>query len=174
MAGPPYVCCLGGAGTVAVTGNGVRDGESGVEADEVLVVAVEDEVAVLVVDGGAEGDDAGGGLAFEFGDGEFGVEGVAGVDGFEEAAGLFDEAYEAVTEDVGKEPGAGGGEGEDLESVGEEAGVAVGVAVGAVVMDGVVVAGEELECGEVGVGDGAGGDGEFVAYMEVVEGFCFG
>lgn len=100
------------------------------------MAAVQDEFAALVVDGGAQADDAGGAVRGEFVDFEGGVDGVAGVARGEEAAGLFEEGLERVFHHVGEEAGAGGGLDGDLVAVREEVGVAVAAAVFAVVVDG--------------------------------------
>lgn len=127
------------------------------------MAAVQDEFAALVVDGGAQADDAGGSVGGEFVDFEGGVDGVAGVDRGEEAGGLFEEGLEGVFDHVGEEAGAGGGLDGDLVAVGEEVGVAVAAAVFDVVVDGVVVAGGGLEGEEDGLGHGAAGEGEAFA-----------
>ena len=69
-----------------------------------------------------------------------------------------------------EEAGAGGGEREDVEAVGQQVLVAEGGAVGPVVVDRVVVAGEKLEGGEVRIGQRARGTWETLADFELVEG----
>ena len=133
------------------------------------MAAVEDEFGALVVDGGAQADDAGGAAGGEFVDFQGGVDGVAGVDGGEEAAGSFEEGFERVFDHMGEEAGAGGGLDGDLLAVGEQVGHAVAAAVLDVIVDGVVVAGDGLEGEEDGLGHGAAWEEEAFAYLEILE-----
>lgn len=138
-------------------------------AQQVAVAAVQHEFGALVVDGGAQADDAGGAAGGELVHFEGGIDGVAGEDGGEEAGGLFEEGFQRVLDHVGEEPGAGGGLDGDLVAVGEHVREAVGAAVLDVVVDGVVVAGGGLEGEEDRRGHGAAGDDEAFAEGEILE-----
>lgn len=131
--------------------------------------SVQHQFAVLVVNGGVHRDDARRALGFEFGDGEGGVERVAGVDGFQELGLHFDEADQRFADHVGEQACAGRGEAQDLQAVGEQALVALGAAIFFIVVDRVVVAGDGLEGREVRVGDRARGEGECFAGFEILE-----
>ena len=133
------------------------------------MAAFEDAGAVLVVDGGAQADDAGGAVGGELIHFQGGVERVSGEDGGEEAGGLLEEGLQRVLDHVGEEAGAGGGLDGDLVAVGEEIGEAVAAAEFAVVVDGVVVAGGGLEGEEDRLRHGAAGEGEAFAELEVLE-----
>ena len=111
--------------------------------------AVEHEFALLVVHGRAHRDDAGGALLFQFDDLERRIERVALDYAGEKTRGLFEEGDEGIRDLVRKLPGACGREADDLKPVREQSGIATPAAIFDIVMDRMIVAGDELEGCEI-------------------------
>src|ERR1044072_5554271 len=88
-------------------------------SQQVLVLAGEHEVAVLVMDGRSHHHNAGRALRDQLGDGERRVERVARIHPFEEFGRLLDEADQSVADHVREHPGADRACGEHLEAVGQ-------------------------------------------------------
>src|SRR5437667_12223203 len=79
---------------------------SGFPAQEIAVLPYHDQLLVLVVDGDAHREDARRAPGLEGGDGEHGVEGVAGIDRLEKARRLLEKGDERVAHHVGEDAGA--------------------------------------------------------------------
>src|SRR6185436_8550633 len=118
-------------------------------SQQVLVLAGEHEVAVLVMDGRGHHHNAGRALRNEFGDGECGVKRVARVDPFQEFGRLLEEADQPVADHVREQAGADRARGQHLESVRQQPAMPVRAAELDVVMDRMVIAGDDLKGGEM-------------------------
>src|SRR5262249_54551839 len=86
-------------------------------AQQDFLLAGENELALLVVEGGGEGDHTGRALRRQRGDLEHRVERVAGMDRPQEFRGLLDKGDQRVADGVGKAARARRGETQDLKAV---------------------------------------------------------
>src|SRR5205807_2099291 len=109
----------------------------------------EHKITRLVVDARLHGDDAGRALRLKRHDRQRRIERVADIDTFQEPRRLFDEGDERVVYLVRELARSRCREAHDLEAVREEGTVPVRAAVLDVVVDRMVVAGQELERGEM-------------------------
>src|SRR6266850_465635 len=121
-------------------------------AQQDLLLAGEDKLAVLVVDGGGEGDHTGRALRRHRRSLEHRVEGVSGMNRLQEFRGLLDKGDQRVADSVGKGAGPRCGESEDLEAVRQRPLVPAPAAVLDIVMDRVIIGRDRLEGGEMGFG----------------------
>src|SRR5882724_5909756 len=121
-------------------------------AQQDFLLAGENELAVLVVEGGGEDDHTGRALRRQRRYLEHRIERVAGMNRPQESRGLLDKGDQRVADGVGKGAGPRCGEREDLKAVRQRALVAALAAILDIVMDRVIVGGKRLESGEMGLG----------------------
>src|SRR6266446_10422793 len=114
-------------------------------AQQDLLLAGEDKLAVLVVDGGGEGDHTGRALRRQRRYLEHRIEGVSGMNRLQEFRGLLDKGDQRVADSVGKGAGPRCGEIEDLEAVRQRPLVPAPAAILDIVMDRVIIGRDRLE-----------------------------
>src|SRR6185312_11811380 len=115
---------------------------------KVLVFAVADQHALLVMDGEPQGDGAGGPPRLRFADLEHRIERVAAIDRLQEARRLLEETDQRVADNVRKDAGAGRTLDRHLQAMRQQVTMTVGLAVFPIVVDRMVVAARELESRE--------------------------
>src|SRR5262249_52747640 len=113
--------------------------------DKVLVFAVTDQHAGLVMDGELQCDCAGRPARLELAHLEHGIEGVAAIDRLQEARGLLEEAAQRIADDMREDAGAGRALDRHLQAVCQHVAVPPRLAVLPVVVDRMVVAACQLE-----------------------------
>ena len=133
------------------------------------MLAAHHQFAALVVDCRAHDDHAGGATRDEFDDLQRRIDGVAREHAGEKLRRLLQERDQRVRHFVREAAGAGRREADDLQSVREQARIAACRAVFGVVVDRVVVAGDDLERGEIRVRHGAARQHVALADREIVE-----
>jgi hypothetical protein len=133
------------------------------------VLAREHQLGALVVNRRRHDHDPGRALGYQRGDDELGIERVADMDRREEPAGKLGERDQALGDRMREAAGPGRGERQHLQPVRQQVGMAVGAAIFDVVMDRMIVAGEELERGEMRRRNRAAGIAENFADPEVRE-----
>src|ERR1700730_15926608 len=121
-------------------------------AQQDFLLAGGDELALLVVEGGGEGDHAGRALRRQRRYLEHRIERVAGMNRPQKFRGLLDKGDQGVANGVGKGAGPRRGEREDLKAVRQWALQAALTAILEIVMDRVIVRGKRLESGEMSLG----------------------